>query len=89
MRATGPAAGAALAFFELLARPLDMFSPGFVLFDGDGPADPFIARERRDVFPGGERGLVGGKGFPQIRGDFMQDTAGDCTLRHPTQLTGC
>ena len=88
MRAAGPAARPALAFFELLAHPLDMLSSCFGLFHGDGPADPFIARERRDVFPGSERGLVGGKSFPQIRRDFVYHAAGDCFFRHiaPIQM---
>ena len=81
MRTAGPAARPALAFSELRTHPLDMLAPGFGLFYGDGPADPFIARERRDVFPCGQSGLVGGKGFPQIRGDFVYDAAGDCFFR--------
>ena len=82
MGTAGPAAWPALAFPELRAYPLNMLSPCFGLFYGDRPADPFIARERCDVFPCGKRGLVGGKGFPQIRGDFMRHAAGDCFLRH-------
>jgi len=82
MRTAGPTARPALPFFELRAHPLDMLSPCFGLFYGDGPANPFIARKRRDVSPGSERGLVGGKGFPQIRRDFVNDAAGDCFFRH-------
>jgi len=78
----GPAARPALAFTELLTRSLDMLSPGFGFFYGDGPADPFITRQWRDVFPGGEGSLVGGKGFSQIRGNSVYDAAGDCFLRH-------
>jgi hypothetical protein len=87
MRAAGPAARPALAFFELCTYALDMFASCFGLFYGDGPADPFIARERRDVFPCGERGLVGGKGCPQIRRDFVYDAAGDCFPGHMFFLT--
>jgi hypothetical protein len=82
MRTAGPAARPALAFFKLRTNPLDMLSPCFGLFYGRGPADPFIARERRNVFPCGERGLIGRKGFPQIRRDFVHDAAGDCFFRH-------
>ena len=82
MRTAGPAARPALAFPELFTRPLDMLSSCFGLFYGDGPADPFIARERRDVFPCSERGLIGGKGFPLIRRDFVCHAAGDCFFRH-------
>ena len=77
-----PAARPALAFFELGTHPFNMLSPRFGLFYRDGPADPFIARKRRDVFPCSERGLVGGKSFPQIRRDLVYDAAGDCFFRH-------
>jgi len=82
MRTAGPAARPALAFFELRTHALDMLAPCFGLFYGRGPADPFITRERGDVFPCGERGLVGDKGFPQIRREFVYHAAGDYFLRH-------
>ena len=78
MRTAGPAARTALAFSELCTHALDMLFSCFGLFHGDGPADPFITRERRNVFPCGERGLVGGKGFPQIRRNLVYAAAGDC-----------
>jgi hypothetical protein len=82
MRTAGPAARPPHAFFELSTQPLHMLSPCFGLFYGDGPADPFIARERRNVFPCDKCGLIGGKGFSQIRGDFVYDAARDCSFRH-------
>jgi hypothetical protein len=82
MRTAGPAARPALAFFELRTHPLDMLSSGFGLFYRNGPADPFITRERRDVFPCAERSLVRCKGFTQIRRDFVHDAARDCFFGH-------
>jgi hypothetical protein len=81
MRTAGPAAWPALALFELCTNPLDMLFSCFVLFYGRGPANPLIARERRDVFPSGEHGFVGSKGFPQIRREFVYNATGDCFFR--------
>ena len=88
MRTAGPTARSALAFFEHVMRPLHMLSPRLGLFYGDGPADPFIPRKRRDIFPCGKRGLVGGKGIPQIRREFVYDAAGNCFFRHTFILFG-
>ena len=77
MRTAGPAAGPAHAFFELGAYSFDMLAPGVIFLDGDGPADPLVARERRYVFPG-QQGLgVGCKRFSEIGGEGMDDAGGD------------
>ena len=65
------------AFFELGAYSFDMLAPGVIFLDGDGPADPLVARERRYVFPG-QQGLgVGCKRFSEIGGEGIDDAGGD------------
>src|ERR1700757_2819449 len=39
------------SFLKLRAYSLNVLPPGFRFLYGDHPADPFIARERRNVFP--------------------------------------
>ena len=51
MNTTRPAAGAAHPAFELRESLLDANSPRFRFFAGDDPANPFIAREWRNIFP--------------------------------------
>ncbi len=51
MRTARPAARPPHPFFELRAQPFDMLPPCLIFLDGDGPADPLVARERRYVFP--------------------------------------
>ena len=47
MRTARPAARPPHPFFELGAHPFDMLPPCLIFLDGDGPADPLVARERR------------------------------------------
>ena len=51
MDATDPTTRSALSFFELSAHSLYMESSRFRFLDGDSPADPLIARERRNILP--------------------------------------
>lgn len=51
MDAADPAARAALSFQKLRNCPLDMISSGLRFFGGDRPTDPFIACQRREIFP--------------------------------------
>src|SRR5579863_3800876 len=55
MRTAGPATRPALALREIFNGSLDVSSTRFQLFRRSHPADPFVARQRRDVLPGGER----------------------------------
>lgn len=55
MDATGPAAGTAHALDELGANAADAAVAGFEMLSGLGPANPFVAGQRRDVAPGQER----------------------------------
>ena len=65
-----PAARPPYAFFELRAHPFDMLAPCLIFLDGDGPADPLVARERRYVFPGRQCLRVGRE---RLFGDQPED----------------
>ena len=54
-----------------------MLLSGFQLLDGDHPADPFIARERRNIFPLCARGGIGDEGFSQIGREVMDHAGGE------------
>ena len=72
-----PATRAAHAFFKLRAYPFDMLLPRLRPFYGNGPTDPFIARERRNVFPRRQSLRVGCQGFSQICGQVVRHAAGN------------
>ena len=82
MRTAGPAARPAHPFFELRAHPFDMLPPCLIFFDGDGPADPLVARERRYVFPCGPCLRVGRERLSEISGEVMYDSSGDSNRSH-------
>ena len=62
MRATRPAARSTHSFLKLRARSLDVLLSGFRFLAGKRPADPFVARERRNVLPNRVRRWVGTEG---------------------------
>jgi len=76
-----PAARPPHPFFELRAHPFDMLPPCLIFLDGDGPADPLVARERRYVFPCRECLRVGRERLLEISRKIMDDSSGD--------LNGC
>ncbi len=67
MRTARPTARPPHPFFELRTHPLDMLPPCLIFLDGDRPADPLVARERRDVFPGRQRLRVRRERLAEIR----------------------
>ncbi len=68
----------AFAFrFEAGTAPFDPASSCFRPFCQFDPADPFIARERRNVLPRLQRFCVGGQCSFQVRGQVMDHTARD------------
>jgi len=77
MRAAWPAARPSHPFFKLRAHPFDMLPPRLIFLDGDGPADPLVARERRYVFPGLPCLRIGHERIPEIGGKIMYDSFGD------------
>ncbi len=86
MATARPAAGPPAAFFELRAHPFDMLPSGLIFLDGDGPADPLVARERRNILPRCQRLRVGNKCFFQIRRQFMHHAAGNLCFGHTIDL---
>jgi len=47
-----------------------------------GPADPFVARQRGDVFPLRQGCLIGRQGLLQIRRQFVNGAIGNALLAH-------
>ena len=71
MRATGPAARAAHATNEFGEGFFDADVARFGFFAGGDPANPFVARERRDVRPRRSGRAVSRQRFPPVRRHFM------------------
>jgi len=71
MRTARPAARPPHPFFELRADPFDMLPPCLIFLDGDGPADPLVARERRYVFPSRQCLRIGRERLSEIRWEVM------------------
>ena len=67
MRAAWPATRPAHPFLQFRAYPFNVLPSGFRFLDGDYPADPFIARERRNVLPLCPRLRVRDENFAQVR----------------------
>src|SRR5437868_9228316 len=82
MRAAGPAARPPHPFFELQAHTFDMLPACLIFLDGDGPADPLVARERRYVFPCRPCLRVGCKRLSEIRWEVMYNSFGDSNSCH-------
>jgi hypothetical protein len=59
-----------------------MLPPGLIFLDGDGPADPLVARERRYVFPGRQCLRVGRQRLLEISRKVMRDSSGDSNGCH-------
>jgi hypothetical protein len=59
-----------------------MLPPCLVQLDGDGPADPLVARERRYVFPRLLCLRVGSERLAEISREPMDDSSGDSNGRH-------
>ncbi len=77
MRATGPTTRPAHSFLKLRAHSLDVLPSGFRLLDGENPADPFIAREWRNILPCRSRRWVRSKDLSQISWHFVYHTSGE------------
>ena len=82
MQTARPAARAPHSFFELRADPFDMLPPCLILLDGDGPADPLVAGERRNVLPGRQRLRVGRERLSEIGRKVMYDSSRDSNRGH-------
>jgi hypothetical protein len=82
MRTARPAARPPHPFFEFQAYPFDMLPPCLILLDGDGPADPLVARQRRYVFPDRQCLRVGRERLSQISRKVMYNSPGDSNACH-------
>ena len=91
MWTAGPAARAPHPLFEFRAHPFDMLPPCLIFLDGNGPADPLVARERCDVFPSRQCLRVGGERLSEIGRKVMYDSSGDLNGGHRviSQLDFC
>lgn len=83
-----PAAGPALAFFQLLLGPPDAALSGRILFGILDPADELVACQRRDVLPRSERRGVGDQRLAQVPGQLVYHPAGQLFAAHATRLDG-
>src|ERR1700686_483448 len=80
-----PATRPAHSFLNFCAYPLNVLPSGFRPLDGDDPADPFIAREWRNILPFCSRRRVRNENFSQIRWYSVYRTTGDRSLGHGFQ----
>jgi hypothetical protein len=80
--APGPAAGAALAFFQLLLGPPNAALPGRLLLGILDPADELVAGERRDVLPGIQCRGIGDQRLLQVSGQLVHDSTGHSLAGH-------
>ena len=84
--AAGPAAGPALAFFQLLPGAANAALAGLLLLGVLDPADELVAGEGRDVLPGIEDRGVGDQRLPQVGGQLVDDATGDLRAAHGTSV---
>ena len=77
VRAAWPTAGPALAFRKILRGPPNMLGPSLYLLWSGHPADPFVARERRDVSPSRERLRAQEEAGLEVRRQPVHDAAGN------------
>ncbi len=82
MRTARPAARPPHPLLELRAHSFDMLPPCLILLDGDGPADPLVARERRYVCPSRQCLRVGRDRLSKISRKVMYDSSGDSNGCH-------
>src|SRR5690606_19951673 len=75
VRAARPAAGPPHALAHLVEPRFDPAPPRRLLLAGGDPADPFVARERRDVQPKRNRGRLGLDRLAKVRWQLMHRAA--------------
>src|ERR1700734_42464 len=86
MRTAWPTARPPHTFFKFRAHPFDMLPPCLGFLDGDGPADPLVARKRRNVFPGRQRFLIGRERLSEISRKAVYDSSCDANGCHRVVL---
>ena len=80
--ASGPAARATLAFFQLLLRPANAACSGHLLLGVVDPANELVARQRRDVVPGLECRRIRDERLAQVCGEDMHHPAAHSLRTH-------
>jgi hypothetical protein len=80
-----PATWSSLTVHNLFAEALDVILSRLFLLHGDGPADPFVPCERREVIPRLTYLFGRQQGFPHVRRDCMNDTGGE-TICHSIMI---
>lgn len=80
--ATGPAAGPALAFFQLLPGPVNAALSRHRLLRVLDPADELVARQGGDVPPGSERRGAREQRLPQVFRELVHHPAGYALAGH-------
>jgi hypothetical protein len=82
-----PAAGPALAIFQLLPSPANATLPGRLLLGILDPADELVARQRCDVLPSIERRRVGDQHLAQVCGQLVHYSTGHSRATHTGTVT--
>ena len=74
MRAARPATRAAFPHLELLDQALDSAAARRSLFGRDDPTNPFVSRQRRQIFPSRPRLRFRAERHAQVRRSFVNGT---------------
>ena len=86
MRTAGPAARTAFAGAQLVEHPRDVLPPGRSRLHDRYPANPFVARELRDVFPCGPGVGIRAQRVAHIVGQIMYNAARELWLFHAPSI---
>jgi hypothetical protein len=87
MRTPWPTAWPAFSSLKVRAYPFDMVTSCLWFLYRSDPADPFIARKRREAVPQLQRHRVGNEAFSQICRHTMHGSCGDLFLDHSCIIT--
>ncbi len=93
MNTAYPATRSAHPFLKFRNDPVDMVLPRLRCPNRDGPTDPFVASERRDILPRGKCFLISSERFLHICRQSMHDTTRNLFYHHvskyikPCELT--
>ncbi len=82
MRTAGPTARSFLAILQVADKTIDMSFARFRFFDDDHPADPLVARERRQTVPNLEQIGIRNKGLLEVCRNLVDDALGDQWFVH-------
>src|SRR6185503_18827467 len=86
--AARPAAGATLAFFQLLLGPANASFSGLLLLGILDPADELVPGQRRDVLPGIECRGIGDQRLAQVCRELVHHPTGNSRAAHSRTVAG-